>query len=64
MTGTTWRWRDLDKVDVTTPHWLHDCPTRRGQMVISAAIAETTGCPDCGEKPMPWRTPMVEEQAS
>jgi len=56
-----WRWRARGMADVLTPHWLHDCPNRRGgQLVISPHIAETTGCPDCGEKPSPRKL----EQAS
>jgi len=60
MSEGRWFWRRLGLVDVLTPHWLHDCPVRGKQLVVGAAIAETTGCPDCGEKPAPRKL----EQAS
>lgn len=62
-----WRWHRahvslLTGQVVQCGHWLHDCPHRREQLVISPRIAETTGCPDCGDKPA-WHRRIATEVA-
>lgn len=59
-----WFFVTVDFANLDTPCWLHDCPKRGKQVVISTHPMDYAVCPDCGEHPMPWRVPIREEKAS